>query len=601
MSDQLTAPYNQFMPIRPLPPLLINQIAAGEVVERPANVAKELVENAIDAGATRIEVLVEGGGRDRLRVIDDGCGIPFDELQLAVAPHATSKIFELEDLDRVASMGFRGEALASIGSVSSLRITSRTAAAEAGGELHVDGDVIEGPSPVGTPPGTIVDVRGLFSKTPARRKFLKSDGAETRRIREIVQRVAMAHADVGFTVASGDRVLLELPPRDAPALRVLDVLGTELSNELLEVDAERDGVSIWGLIGRPSVARPTSRHLQLFLNGRPIVDRSLTHAVREAYRSLIDPGRTPTAVLFLTIDPARVDVNVHPTKSEVRFRDDRLVFSIIQRTVLQRLSNEDLTATFRMPTPSLGTSSARHDEPSQPAARWTAPSPASLPAGPLREFGSGHAPPRVTEPRHDAAPLLAASTSVPVLQVHGSYLVAEDEEGVLIIDQHALHERIMFRTLLDRVTEGPLDSQRMLTPIVVDADALQLEGLDRIGALMTRLGIDAERIGPSAVGVHGFPVFLLERRVDPVEFMGALLAKAGSDSLPVEDEAALQETLDMMSCRAAVKAGDRLNDLELTELLRQRELVERSSRCPHGRPTTLRLSLEDLEKQFGRR
>jgi DNA mismatch repair protein MutL len=255
MSDQLTAPYNQFMPIRPLPPLLINQIAAGEVVERPANVAKELVENAIDAGATRIEVLVEGGGRDRLRVIDDGCGIPFDELQLAVAPHATSKIFELEDLDRVASMGFRGEALASIGSVSSLRITSRTAAAEAGGELHVDGDVIEGPSPVGTPPGTIVDVRGLFSKTPARRKFLKSDGAETRRIREIVQRVAMAHADVGFTVASGDRVLLELPPRDAPALRVLDVLGTELSNELLEVDAERDGVSIWGLIGRPSVAR----------------------------------------------------------------------------------------------------------------------------------------------------------------------------------------------------------------------------------------------------------------------------------------------------------------------------------------------------------
>ncbi|MCH2148060.1 MAG: DNA mismatch repair endonuclease MutL [Phycisphaerales bacterium] len=589
------------MPIRPLPPLLINQIAAGEVVERPANVAKELVENAIDAGATRIEVLAEGGGRDRLRVIDDGCGIPFEELPLAVAPHATSKISEQEDLDRVASMGFRGEALASIGAVSSLRITSRTATAEAGGMLHVDGDVIDGPSPVGTPPGTTVDVRGLFSKTPARRKFLKSDGAETRRIREIVQRVALAHAEVGFTVASGDRVLLELAPREDPALRVLDVLGSELSDELLEVDAQREGVSIWGLIGRPAVARPTARHLQLFLNGRPIVDRSLAHAVREAYRGLIDPGRTPTAVLFLTIDPARVDVNVHPTKSEVRFRDDRLVYSIIQRTLLERLSDEDLTATFRVPTSSSQEPAPSMRAPSPSMESWTPPRPEPRSSEMPREFGAGSIPTPMREPQHDAPPLLAASASVPVLQVHGSYLVAEDDDGVLIIDQHALHERIMFSTLLDRVTEGVLDSQRMLTPIVVDVDAMQLEGLDRIGPLLARLGIEAEPIGPSAVGIHGFPVFLLERRVDPGEFMGELLAKAGSGSLPVDDEAALQETLDMMSCRAAVKAGDRLNDLELTELLRQRELVERSSRCPHGRPTTLRLSLEDLEKQFGRR
>lgn len=586
------------MPIRSLPPLLINQIAAGEVVERPANVAKELVENSIDAGATRIEVLIEGGGRERLRVIDDGCGIPFDELHLAVASHATSKISELDDLDRVASMGFRGEALASIGAVSTLRITSRTADAEAGGMLQVEGDVVDGPSPVGAAPGTTVDVRGLFARTPARRKFLKSDGAETRRIRELVQRLAMAHPDIGFTVASGDRVLLDLLPRDTPAERVLDLLGPELRDELFELEAERDGVSVWGLIGRPSVARPTARHLQLFLNGRPIVDRSLTHAVREAYRGLIDPGRTPTAVLFLTIDPARIDVNVHPTKSEVRFRDDRLVYSLLQRTVTQRLADEDLTTFFRV-------QSSGGDEPSAPASgmSWTPP------ATPQREFGAGRReqsspPPPMparSEPPRETMPMVAASSSVPVLQVHGSYLVAEDDGGVIIIDQHALHERIMFSTLLERVTDGTLDSQRMLAPVVVEVDPQQLEGFEQIGPLLKRLGIEAELMGPAAIGVHAFPVLLLERRVEPVEFMGELLAKAGSGSLSVDEETALQETLDMMSCRAAVKAGDRLNDVELTELLRRREEVERSSRCPHGRPTTLRLSLEDIEKQFGRR
>ena len=587
------------MPIRSLPPLLINQIAAGEVVERPANVAKELVENAIDAGATRIEVLAEAGGRERLRVIDNGCGIPFDELPLAVASHATSKIAELEDLDRVASMGFRGEALASIGAVSTLRITSRTADSEAGGVLQVEGDVVDGPTPVGAPPGTTVDVRGLFARTPARRKFLKSDGAETRRIRELVQRLAMAHPDIGFTVASGDRVLLDLLPRDTPAERVLDLLGTELRDELLELEAERDGVSVWGLIGRPSVARPTPRHLQLFLNGRPIVDRSLTHAVREAYRGLIDPGRTPTAVLFLTIDPARIDVNVHPTKSEVRFRDDRLVYSLLQRSVTQRLADEDLTTFFRVQ--SAGSSDASSSTPRMP---WSPPPASARPE--RREFGAGRADtpspmPVPSAPPRETMPMVAASSSVPVLQVHGSYLVAEDDGGVIIIDQHALHERIMFSTLLDRVTEGTLDSQRMLAPVVVEVDAQQLEGFEQIGPLLKRLGIEAELMGPSAIGVHAFPVLLLERRVEPVEFMGELLARAGSGGLSVDEETALQETLDMMSCRAAVKAGDRLNDIELTELLRQREEVERSSRCPHGRPTTLRLSLEDIEKQFGRR
>tara|TARA_B100001121_G_scaffold265855_2_gene248123 strand:- start:1139 stop:2905 length:1767 start_codon:yes stop_codon:yes gene_type:complete len=588
------------MPIRPLSTLLINQIAAGEVVERPANVAKELVENAIDAGATRIEVLVEGGGRERLRVVDNGGGIPFDELPLAVAPHATSKIGSLDDLDAIATMGFRGEALASIGAVSRMILTSRAAGANEGGRITVEGDSVTGPEPAGCPPGTTVDVRQLFARTPARRKFLKADGAETRRIRELLLRLALSHPTISFVLVSGDRTLLELTATAEPRQRVLDVLGTELEAELVEVESEDSDacIGIWGLVGRPSVARPTTRHLHLFLNGRPIVDRSLTHAVREAYRGLIDPGRTPTAVLFLELDPARVDVNVHPTKTEVRLRDDRLVYSRLHRAVVEALSDQDLTASASVSA--APDASASLHRPEFGAGRSVRTGFAvGMAASP--GFDAGDARREMSAPVSPAPSLLAATPATPVMQVHGSYIVAEDDDGVVIIDQHALHERIMFSTLLERVLDGDLDSQRLLAPAVVEADAEQLDGLERIGPLLKKLGIEAEAMGPSTVGVHAVPVLLLERNVDIVEFTAELLARAGGGSLPPDEEAALQEVLDMMSCRAAVKAGEPLNAMELAELLRQRELVERSSRCPHGRPTTLRLSLEDLEKQFGRR
>ncbi|MEE2719253.1 MAG: DNA mismatch repair endonuclease MutL [Planctomycetota bacterium] len=588
------------MPIRPLSTLLINQIAAGEVVERPANVAKELVENAIDAGATRIEVLVEGGGRERLRVVDNGGGIPFDELPLAVAPHATSKIGSLDDLDAIATMGFRGEALASIGAVSRMILTSRAAGANEGGRITVEGDSVTGPEPAGCPPGTTVDVHQLFARTPARRKFLKADGAETRRIRELLLRLALSHPTISFALVSGERTLLELTATAEPRQRVLDVLGTELEAELVEVESEDADacIGIWGLVGRPSVARPTTRHLHLFLNGRPIVDRSLTHAVREAYRGLIDPGRTPTAVLFLELDPARVDVNVHPTKTEVRLRDDRLVYSRLHRAVVEALTGQDLTASASV-SGAPDASASRH-RPEFGAGRSVqtgfADGMAATPG-----FDADDARREMSAPVSPAPSLLAATPATPVMQVHGSYIVAEDDDGVVIIDKHALHERIMFSTLLERVLDGDLDSQRLLAPAVVEADAEQLDGLERIGPLLKKLGIEAEAMGPSTVGVHAVPVLLLERNVDIVEFTAELLARAGGGSLPPDEEAALQEVLDMMSCRAAVKAGEPLNAMELAELLRQRELVERSSRCPHGRPTTLRLSLEDLEKQFGRR
>ena len=562
--------------------------------------AKELVENAIDAGATRIEVLVEGGGRERLRVVDNGGGIPFDELPLAVAPHATSKIGSLDDLDAIATMGFRGEALASIGAVSRMILTSRAAGANEGGRITVEGDSVTGPEPAGCPPGTTVDVHQLFARTPARRKFLKADGAETRRIRELLLRLALSHPTISFALVSGERTLLELTATAEPRQRVLDVLGTELEAELVEVESEDADacIGIWGLVGRPAVARPTTRHLHLFLNGRPIVDRSLTHAVREAYRGLIDPGRTPTAVLFLELDPARVDVNVHPTKTEVRLRDDRLVYSRLHRAVVEALTGQDLTASASV-SAAPDASASRH-RPEFGAGRSVqtgfADGMAATPG-----FDADDARREMSAPVSPAPSLLAATPATPVMQVHGSYIVAEDDDGVVIIDQHALHERIMFSTLLERVLDGDLDSQRLLAPAVVEADAEQLDGLERIGPLLKKLGIEAEAMGPSTVGVHAVPVLLLERNVDIVEFTAELLARAGGGSLPPDEEAALQEVLDMMSCRAAVKAGEPLNAMELAELLRQRELVERSSRCPHGRPTTLRLSLEDLEKQFGRR
>ncbi|MDG2201007.1 MAG: DNA mismatch repair endonuclease MutL [Phycisphaerales bacterium] len=590
------------MPIRPLSTLLINQIAAGEVVERPANVAKELIENAIDAGATRIEVLVNGGGRERLRVIDNGSGIPVDELALAVSPHATSKIDALEDLDAIATMGFRGEALASIGAVSRMILTSCTPGSSEGGRITVEGDRVDGPEPAGCPPGTTVDVHQLFARTPARRKFLKADGAETRRVRELMLRLALSHPSIAFALVSGDRTLLDLPATTEPRQRVLDVLGGELDDQLIEVDASdaEASIGIWGLVGRPAVARPTTRHLHLFLNGRPIVDRSLSHAVREAYRGLIDPGRTPTAVLFLELDPARVDVNVHPTKTEVRLRDDRLVYSRLHRAITEALAGHDLTASARFPSAE-ATGPATVSTRREFGARHESTQPMMPRLDGQRGFDVDEARAMMESPEAPAPSLLASTPATPVIQVHGSYIVAEDDEGVVIIDQHALHERIMFGTLLDRVLQGTLDSQRLLAPAIVETDTEQLDGLDRIGPLLARLGIEAEVMGPTSIGIHAIPVLLLERNVDIVEFMAELLAKAGSGSLPPDEEAALQEVLDMMSCRAAVKAGEQLNELEMAELLRQRDLVERSSRCPHGRPTTLRLSLEDLEKQFGRR
>jgi len=638
------------MPIRRLSPLLVNQIAAGEVIERPASVVKECIENAIDAGATRIEVQIENGGRDLIRIADNGCGIPMDELPLAVAPHATSKIEKQEDLDAIATMGFRGEALASIASISRLSIVSRPADQSEAGTIEVEGERITGPRPCGGPPGTSIAVRNLFFNTPARRKFLKTDQTETGRVNDIVQNLALAHPTIGLTLRVDERVTLELPPGQSSRRRALDVLGTELDEQLLELSVSERGITLWGMIGMPEIARGTARHLRLFLNGRAINDRSIMHAIKEAYRGLIEPTRYPMVVLFLQMSPAQVDVNVHPTKAEVRFRNQGVVHGTVLSAVRRLLRDHDLTprldlsragngsqstlAIPPMPRPEFGSGRSADDDSGSEALAANAggagsfveyfkrldPKQKGFVFSEVRQALRDEAPEMLTDDdtfpessrattggdewnqdaseTHPALPIVQVARQI--MQVHSSYIVTQDEDGLLIIDQHALHERVMFEKLRQRVERGTLESQRLLMPATIEVDRGQIEQLDELTPLLERLGIEVEPIGPNAIAVHAFTSLLFERKVDPAEFLRDLLRRAEEEGLRGESEAAIHEVLDMMACKAAIKAGDRLTQEELNELLRYREQVERSSNCPHGRPTSLRLTLRDLEKQFGR-
>jgi DNA mismatch repair protein MutL len=605
------------MPIRRLPPLLVSQIAAGEVIERPASAVKELIENAIDAQATRIAVAIESGGRDLIRVSDDGEGIPFEELVLAVAPHATSKVACAEDLDAIATLGFRGEALASLASVGRLAIVSRPQWAGEAGSIEAQGQQVGEPRPAPGAPGTTVTVRSLFFNTPARRRFLRSDATEAARVARVVEASAMPHPAIAFTLDVDGRRVLALPAAGSWQERVVAVLGPELGRELLEVRGEGGGIAVSGLAGRPGTARSWASHLHVYLNGRPIADRTIAHAIREAYRGLIEPSRHPTIVLFLEMDPGLVDVNVHPAKAEVRFRDQPAVHAIVQRAVAEALRGADL-----IPSLSVAGVAGRScgGGSGAVASRASGAGPGTAPRQLLeqlhrldpREKGFVYRELREAVRSGDARAAgedgdHAATTEVlpevrpvtDVLQVHAKYLVVGDEQGILIIDQHALHERVMFEQLLDAVAGGNLEAQRLLVPATVELDAGGLDTLQELQPLLERIGIEAGPIGRSSAAIHAFPTFLFDHNVEPGEFLAELIAKGREGPRGVE--AALSETLDMMACKAAVKAGDRLARQEIARLLAERQRVERSGRCPHGRPTTIRLTLSDLDRHFGRR
>ena len=593
------------MPIRLLPRQLVDQIAAGEVVERPASVVKELVENAIDAGAQRIEVSVEGGGVDRIVVADDGGGIAADELPLAIASHATSKISSSDDLAAIGTMGFRGEALASIASVSRLSITSRVTGSDAGARIEVDGGVASEVRPAGCPVGTVVEVRQLFHNVPARRKFLRTAGTELGRIEEVLESIALCRPDVAFRLVADGKTRVDLPATTDARRRVLAVLGESIADGLLEVTADTvlEGgapITLWGLVGRPSLARGSGRALRFALNGRAVLDRTLAHAVKEAFRGLVDPGRTPIAFVAVEMDPSLVYVNVHPAKTEVRFRQPNFVHQCVMRAVRDALRAADLVPSFTL---------MPHAHSLVPAISSPHTSPTTYTARAVSSDFSDFAALAVDRALH-ATPPVALVSAVPetlhgnrtarrVMQVHGSYLVVEDAEGILVVDQHALHERGMFEELKARIAASPLESQRMLVPVAIETDPRAVEAIADAGPLLERLGIELGAVGPRAVLVHAYPTFLLGRGVEPAAFVPGLLAQIAEDG-HADFESALHSVLDMMACKASVKAGDRLSATEIDALLDLRDRIERGTACPHGRPTALRITMRDLERNFGR-
>ncbi len=578
--------------IRKLPPGLVNKIAAGEVVERPASVVKELVENALDAGATTVELVVEGGGLRRLQVTDDGEGIAREELRLAVASHATSKIRTADDLFAIGSLGFRGEALASIASVSHFTLASRPRGAT-GAELRVDGGRIGAERPAGIPAGTRIEVADLFFNVPARRAFLRSEKGELRALLAELKRQALARPDVHVRARSDGKAVLDAPAADEPRERIAQLLGRELAQDLLVVPPrEEGGIALRGYITPVDRSRGNSQQQFFFLNGRVIRDVTLLTAIKQAYDSLLPPRRHPSVLLWIDVDPAEVDVNVHPQKAEVRFRRDREVFRAVVRALQKALREGGLTLSMRLP---------RHRQPEPPVGP-AAPARATTAALPFFSSGGGAAVALAPAVAATAAPAPALLEQRPFLQVHRRYIVAETEEGLRILDPHALHERILYEQIRERLGREPLESQQLLFPQIVAASPDEAVALEERADLLAQLGFEVAPFGRGALAVHAVPRLLPAERVPAT--LAALLGEHSGTLDPEEgldgQGGLLHDLAASLACRSAVRFGDALSEPQIAELLRLRTEVRRGHCCPHGRPTALALSLDELDHRFGR-
>ncbi|GAB6165635.1 DNA mismatch repair endonuclease MutL [Thermostilla marina] len=634
--------------IRRLSQSLINKIAAGEVVERPASVVKELLENALDAGSTRIDISVEKGGTQLVRVADNGCGISADDLPLAVASHATSKLDDVDDLFHVTTLGFRGEALASISEVSRFRIRSRIENADSGYELTVIGGSVGEVVPCGCPKGTVIEVRDLFYNTPVRRKFLRSVQTELGHITDIVARLALGHPNVHVTLAHNDRVLFNLPPVDSPLERIGALYGEALVRNLVEVGGTDGDVRVWGYVGLPQESRSNTKMQILLLNGRPIRDRALQHALQEAYRGLLLTGRYPVAFLWLEIPPDAVDVNVHPTKAEVRFLDGGRLYAQVLSALRTRFLSTDLTARVdespadEVPhdpeseqrhrqavvdwakgklaelkgdesgslssvsiTPPderrpltltrLGRAFAEKTAAEKPLPSGVPNRPETLPRTDEKHETTG------TSPTYDgdaAEERESVGRRPQALQIHNRYLVTENEDGVVIIDQHALHERILFEQLKSRIDAGPLESQGLLVPEPVDLDPIEAAVALEHGEVFESLGLKIEPFGGNTVLIVRYPALLAG--MSPAEILRAAIQPLLNAGKTPDRRDLLDEILHMIACKAAIKAGDRLTPEEIDALLAQSHLVDDAHHCPHGRPTAVVFTRKELDKHFKR-
>lgn len=704
--------------IRQLPPSLVNKIAAGEVIERPASVVKELLENSVDAGATSIELAIDGGGIERIRISDNGCGIPPEQIGLAIASHATSKLQTADDLFDVHTLGFRGEALASIAEISHLTLRTRTADSDAGAELTVFGGDPTNIVPVGCPVGTTIEVRNLFFNTPVRRKFMRTPQTEAGHITEAFTRIALAFPQVQMTMTSGNRTVFELPATESWSERIRAFFGDEVSDALIPVQSQQEAASLAGFVADPSVSRSNNRMQYLFLNGRHIRDRSLQHALGEAYRGLLMVGRFPVCFLRLQLPPNQVDVNVHPTKMEVRFAEGGKIYSQLLQTLRHQFLTSDLTARARhVPGPaprglqsapassapletSAGSAAGRSTSELEEVAaltrgdeaRWQAHAqrvtrveprlnlPDSIP--PFRPFsqrdafsignplssslasalpqtasadndvggdgdvdggGGGRARPIAPSPfasgdipdgaqawdgsppvgaeltelpdistRLDPAhadlspanqPRGAAGSDLPTsshlgFQVHNRYLITQDEGGMVVVDQHALHERILYEQLRQKVDSNTLESQALLIPEPLDLTAAEAAAALDSRELLAQIGIGVEPFGGDTVLMTSYPAMLAHMR--PAEVLRQVLEPLMSGGREPSPRDVLDELLNMLACKAAVKAGDKLSSDEVTALLEQRNHYQDTHHCPHGRPTALFFSREQLDKMFKR-
>lgn len=593
--------------IRLLPETTVNRIAAGEVIERPAAAAKELIENALDAGAGRIAVSLDGGGIDRLEVIDTGAGMTPEELALAVLRHATSKLTD-ETLVHIATLGFRGEALPSIGAAARLAIVSRPPGADHASTITVEGGAVSDVMPMAGPPGTRVTVRDLFFATPARRKFLKSARLEAEHVEGVVRRLAAAAPGVAFRLETDGRTVFELPAQDRAA-RVAALIGADAAGVMLPVEEERAGYRIAGHVCAPSVTRATVAGQILIVNGRPVADPVLRTAVRVAYRDVIAAGRHAVVALYLEVPPEDVDVNVHPAKTELRFRDAALVRSLVIGSI-RRALGVGTGAAVAMPrfaarpaAPSaLWSAGPRYPWPEQPPPMALssppssrAPHPDMLAEAPLPLLGVPAA--RRIEP---VAPDADHPLGAPVAQVLDTYIIAVAADGSLVlVDQHAAHERLTHEAIRAQMVDGGVRSQPLLLPAVVDlppADAARL--LDR-AADLALLGLEIESFGPGAVLVRSLPAAL--GAPEP----GPLLRDLADEFAEDEEQTSLSARLDAivarLACHGSIRAGRRLTAAEMSALLRQMEATPRAATCSHGRPTVLKLSKADIETLFGRR
>ena len=657
--------------IRKLEPQLVNQIAAGEVIERPASVVKELLENAIDAEAAQIDLELEDGGRKLIRVRDDGLGMSADDLALAVASHATSKIARADDLAHIATLGFRGEALASIAAVSHLTITTRRADELEAHALAVEGGRAGDLRVAGAAPGTTAEVRNLFFNVPARRKFLKTEATELGHIVEAVSRIALAYPQAALRLSHNGRVVYDLQRASDLRERIAAFFGKHLAEQLIEVRAETPVGRLWGLVAPPAESRASAKMQYLFVNGRYVRDRTLLHAVREAYRGLMEANRQPVVFLYLTVPPEDVDVNVHPTKIEVRLRYGQELYREVLAGLRERFLKADLAPRLapmlqlhrglapmleqhRVPAPAFEAAppgaqpaqnaasaesvsdGAREErirqsiadfmraQPAGAAQQRFAYPPASRRAegGPRVGFGPGEgaALPGTSRPPGMPSQLAArpvaevagaeeavsakASPQAPAgelraMQLHNTYLVAETGEGILIVDQHALHERVLYEDLRRRMKAGPLESQRLLIPAVLDVTDRERAFLEEHRAKLGQLGIEFELFGPQSVGVLAFPS-ALGSRAQPERVLRDLLEWSAEHGGRATVEDVLDEVLHRMACHGAVKAGEALSPQEIQELLARRDSAEQTATCPHGRPTSLVLTKSEIERQFKR-